>query len=199
MRVTGPCLADNVLMTHATVSLPGFSAPGVGFEQPFAMLHACHERVTRSLDLLRRLLDRLQLCGPDDQVRAAALDVWRYFELAAPAHHIDEERHVLPLLRRSGDPHLIDVAQRLQADHDALDAVWRQLGPLLRQLHESPAALSAAMIELLRAEAAAFIAIHEPHLPLEDAVAFPAAQQRLQGADLQAMGEEMRNRRGEAA
>ena len=26
---------------------PGFNAPGVGFEDPFAMLQACHERVLR--------------------------------------------------------------------------------------------------------------------------------------------------------
>ena len=37
-----------------TSALPGFNAPSVGFEQPFAMLEACHERVQRTLALLQR-------------------------------------------------------------------------------------------------------------------------------------------------
>ena len=38
-----------------TVPLPGFGAAAVGFDTPFEMLEACHERVQRSLDLLQRL------------------------------------------------------------------------------------------------------------------------------------------------
>ena len=109
------------------VSLPHVRAPEVGFEQPFAMLDACHERVRRSLDLLRRLVEHLQTVGHDADARSAAHDVWRYFEIAAPAHHADEERHVLPRLRATGDLWLTDVARRLQADHDALNGVWQQL------------------------------------------------------------------------
>jgi hemerythrin-like domain-containing protein len=186
-------------MDNSVVSLPGLRSPGVGFEQPFLMLQACHERVTRSLQLLRRLLDHLGAVGHDADARAAAHDVWRYFEIAAPAHHADEERHVLPLLRQSGDPALAEVARRLQADHDALHAVWRDLGPLLRQVHASPSALSSASLDRLRADAAAFVAIHERHLPLEDDIAFPAARQRMQPGDLQAMGDEMQRRRNTAA
>lgn len=191
-------LADNAGMDDATVSLPLFGSPAVGFEQPFAMLQACHERVARSLDLLQRLLDHLEQSGCDEQARSAAHDVWRYFELAAPAHHADEERHVLPLLRASGDLWLAEVARRLQADHEELRAVWGELGPLLLRLHRSQDAMTPARADMLRAQVAAFIAIHERHVPLEDAVAFPAAQARLQPAALEAMGEEMRHRRGAA-
>ena len=38
-----------------SAGLPGFNTPAVGFEQPFAMLEACHERVERTLTLLSRL------------------------------------------------------------------------------------------------------------------------------------------------
>jgi hemerythrin-like domain-containing protein len=188
--------ADNGRMVDVAVSLPQVRSPAASFEQPFAMLQACHERVTRSLDLLQRLLDHLDSVGLDDQVRAAAHDVWRYFEIAAPAHHADEEQHVLPLLRCSGDPHLVEVARRLQADHDALHVVWGDLGPLLLKVHASPSPLTPKAANMLRAHAAAFIAIHQQHLPLEDDTAFPAALARMQGANLQAMGEEMAKRRG---
>ncbi|HEU5293329.1 MAG TPA: hemerythrin domain-containing protein [Burkholderiaceae bacterium] len=182
-------------MDAAAVSLLRFETPGAGFEQPFAMLAACHERVVRSLDLLQRLLEHLDRVGRDEQARAAAHDVWRYFELAAPAHHTDEERHVLPLLCQSGDPHLVDVAQRLQADHDALRAVWRALGPLLSKVHAAPSALTPEDSQRLRAQAAAFIAIHEQHLPLEDDVAFPATRSRMLPEQLRAMSDDMQHRR----
>ena len=34
------------------ITLPGHRAPGAGFEAPFEMLDACHERVHRMLALL---------------------------------------------------------------------------------------------------------------------------------------------------
>ncbi|RYF75253.1 MAG: hemerythrin domain-containing protein, partial [Comamonadaceae bacterium] len=76
--------------------IPGFNAPGVGFEQPFAMLEACHERVQRTLALLGRLRGHVQAHGADEPARQAARDVLRYFDIAAPLHHEDEELHVFP-------------------------------------------------------------------------------------------------------
>ena len=52
--------------------LPGFSAPAVGFEQPFAMLEACHERVQRTLALLARLRAHVRQHGADEDARQAA-------------------------------------------------------------------------------------------------------------------------------
>ena len=57
------------------IALPGFDSPGVGFEQPFEMLQACHERVQRSLDLLGRLEEHIDRKGHDAQSRSAATDV----------------------------------------------------------------------------------------------------------------------------
>ncbi|AVO48995.1 hypothetical protein C6568_06825 [Melaminivora suipulveris] len=73
----------------ARVSLPGVRAPGAGFDEPFAMLDACHERVRRSLDLLERLRAYLPDKGCDDSARQAARDVLRYFDIAAPLRHED--------------------------------------------------------------------------------------------------------------
>ena len=74
-----------------------------GFEQPFEMLSACHDRVRRSLALLGRLCEHVEVHGTDAQACQAAADVLRYFSLAAPAHHEDEERHVVPALYARGD------------------------------------------------------------------------------------------------
>ena len=103
----------------ATVTLhPG---PGAGFEEPFEMLVACHQRVLRMLDLTQRLAAHLREAGADADAQQAARDVMRYFDLAAPAHHEDEERHVLPRLRQGGQAALAD---RLHADHTLMSATW---------------------------------------------------------------------------
>ena len=107
--------------------LPGFSAPAVGFEQPFAMLEACHERVQRTLALLARLRAHVRQHGADTDARQAARDVLRYFDIAAPLHHQDEELHVFPLLRAQASPEVQALVQRLQQDHLAMTADWARL------------------------------------------------------------------------
>lgn len=60
------------------------------------MLEACHERVQRTLGLLGRLREHVRKQGVDNDARQAARDVLRYFDIAAPLHHQDEELHVFP-------------------------------------------------------------------------------------------------------
>lgn len=93
-----------------TSALPGFNAPSVGFEQPFAMLEACHERVQRTLALLQRLRAHVLEHGADVPAQQAARDVLRYFDIAAPLHHEDEELHVFPLLLAQGSPDVAALA-----------------------------------------------------------------------------------------
>jgi len=181
--------------THSSVPFPGVRTPAAGFDEPFAMLAACHERVTRSLDLLGRLVAHVQTVGVDTSARAAAHDVWRYFELAAPAHHTDEELHVMPRLRATGDPVLTAVARRMQADHDELRALWRQLGPRLAALHDADDAPTADALQVLAELADAFVARHRRHLALEDDVAFPRARPLIGVDDERAVGDEMARRR----
>ena len=96
-------------MSKVSASIPGFSAPAVGFEQPFEMLEACHDRVRRSLALLRRIVDHVDAHGHDAASRSAVADVLRYFDLAGPHHHEDEEEDLFPAL--------IEKARRLSGQH----------------------------------------------------------------------------------
>ena len=105
-------------------ALPGVHAPGAGFEAPFEMLAACHERVERMLALLSRLQAHLLESGCDASARQAASDVMRYFDLAAPLHHQDEELHVFPPLLAGPDGGLHSLVQRLLEDHRAMDVAW---------------------------------------------------------------------------
>lgn len=104
----------------ATKSFPGFESPAAGFDEPFEMLDACHDRLRRSLELLERLQRYLLTHAVDEQARQAALDALRYFTVAAPLHHEDEERHVVPLLRQSGQRVWEDASTRLMQDHEQI-------------------------------------------------------------------------------
>jgi hemerythrin-like domain-containing protein len=169
------------------------SAPAVGFEQPFDMLEACHDRVRRSLDLLARLIVHVDQHGHDAQSRSAARDVLRYFDLAAPHHHEDEERHVFPRLMASGDDTLVQAAQRLRVDHERMSQGWSELRPVLAVWSEEGATSPADVP--MRAQAQAFQALYAAHLPIEEGLVFPAARSRCDPAAIDAMGREMQQRR----
>lgn len=174
-------------------ALPGFNSPAVGFEQPFEMLEACHDRVRRSLALLDKLLAHVASKGHDAQSRSAAADVLRYFDLAAPLHHLDEETHVFPLLLEQGDAAVRKTVQTLQDDHTAMGHLWLRLRMVLLDWRdaETPAALTTAT----RTDAASFALLYANHLKAEEGLVFPQARSRLDAAGLAAMGRQMQARR----
>lgn len=162
------------------------AGPAVGFDQPFEMLAACHERVRRSLDLLLRLQAHVAAHGADAQAQDAARDVLRYFDLAGPKHHEDEERHVLPRLRAAGQGAL---AERLAADHAEMTRQWAALRPALSAIAQAaPGPLDSSACD-------AYAALYAAHMVAEEGEAFPQAAEGLAPQALAAMGEEMAARR----
>lgn len=180
-----------------TASLPGFDSPAVGFDQPFEMLEACHDRVRRSLALLGRLLAYLSDHPHDAQSRSAARDVLRYFELAAPLHHQDEERHVFPRLAGDADAALTDAVARLRADHAQMESLWAGLRPLLQGWAGEAAV--AVPDEPARQLAAAFSGLYAQHLEVEETRVFPAARAGIGEEELRSMSQDMAKRRKPAA
>lgn len=176
-----------------STALPGFDTPAVGFEQPFEMLVACHTRVNRTLGLLRRLIDHIDANGHDAQSRAAASDVLRYFDIAAPLHHEDEELHVFPALADSGDAQLLQAVATLQADHLRMSALWAALrGELVRWRDDTAAP---PIDEATRQGAATFIGLYAAHIATEENQVYPAASGRFDAAGLARIGAEMQARR----
>lgn len=176
-------------------SLPGVHAPGAGLEAPFDMLAACHERVERMLVLLARLQQYLLEHGRDESARQAARDVMRYFDLAAPLHHQDEERHVFPPLLAGPDAGLRILVQRLLQDHRDMNTAWLPARSVLHEIAESPVA-EAALTATQTAALDRFAGLYERHLADEDRLAYPAAQVVLTTQALQAMSQDMMQRRG---
>ncbi len=170
--------------------LPG---PAPGFEQPFEMLEACHERVHRMLDLLERLRGYLPEHDADRSARDAARDVMRYFDQAAPNHHRDEELHVFPPLLAGGDADTAALVRRLQQDHVRMESAWQSARAVLARIE------SGELGSLAPADDAAldaFAGLYDGHIEAEEAIAYPAAAALLDEPAQAAMGEEMMRRRG---
>jgi hemerythrin-like domain-containing protein len=150
------------------------------------MLLACHDRVRRSLDLLLRLQAHVARHGTDREAQDAARDVLRYFDLAGPKHHEDEERHVLPRLRAAGQSTLAD---RLAADHVEMTRQWAALRRALEALTAGRA------IPLDAAACQAYASLYAAHMAAEEGQAFPQAAVGLPADTEAAMGAEMAGRR----
>lgn len=171
------------------------STPAVGFDQPFEMLEACHDRVERTLTLLQRLVTHIDSKGHDASSRSAATDVMRYFDLAAPHHHLDEEKHVFPPVTASGRSDLVDSVKILLQDHEDLHRQWADLRPVL-QAWSNPMLESGPVSAHTHQAVKTYCERYAQHKLLEDSVVYPEARQLIASADdLQVMGTEMKTRR----
>lgn len=178
-------------MSSLPPTIPLYRSPSAGFEQPFEMLRACHERVERMLRLLQRLRVHLLTQGHDEQARQAARDVMRYFDTAAPAHHEDEERHVFPPLLAAG-LHRETIA-RLQHEHLEMTALWPQVRGLLQRVVEGPWVPFTPEDE---GTLERYARLYDWHVAAENELVYPAAQRQLDALAQATMGEEMSRRRG---
>jgi hemerythrin-like domain-containing protein len=176
------------------ITLPGHSAPTVGFEVPLEMLAACHGRVQHQCETLQRLLAHLKDHGADRPAQEAARAVMRYFDSAARHHHEDEEQDLFPALLESMAGSDAVCLRKLTAalcdDHRALERCWAGLRKQLRQVADGQAAA------LGEAGVASFVRLYEQHIATEEAELLPMAARLLSETELDRIGLAMRVRRG---
>lgn len=178
------------------VSLAGHRPPAAGFEAPFEMLATCHERMERTLDLQARLQQHLLDTGCDDAARQAARDVMRYFDIAAPLHHQDEELHVFPPLLAGPDLALHRLVERLVQEHRAMEHAWIAARGVLDAIASSAASSWQPLDQSHIAALTQFSSLYRAHLDAENDVAYPAAQAALPAHAVLAMSQDMMQRRG---
>ncbi len=169
--------------------------PQADHEQPFEWLRACHDRVERMLELLQRLQDHVARHGADEQGAQAAQQVLRYFDLAAPQHHEDEERHVFPRLLERGDDRLRGLVQRLQSDHTAMAADWSRVRQALLRLQAAQGDAAWRWTDDERAVLARFALRYEGHIAAEEGEVFAMAEHLMTPAQRVEMSEDMMRRR----
>ncbi len=178
--------------------LPGHSAPAAGFEAPFEMLATCHDRVERMLALQVKLQQHLLDKGCDEPARQAARDVMRYFDLAAPLHHQDEELHVFPPLLAGANAALRALVQRLMQEHRQMEVDWAEARRTLMAIADSTESGWTPLTPSQTGALSQFAALYRQHLDDENSTAYPAARAALPPQALEAMSEDMMQRRGVA-
>lgn len=170
--------------------LPQPVAPRI--DDPMALLRACHEKVDRFTRLAQRLRDHVQAHGADAQAQEAATAVLRYFTLAAPLHHADEDENLFTALRALGRPQLNAHIDALQQEHDTLGSLWRAIQPWLAHIasgqNDRPAP----------PEVDTFAERYRAHAQQEEALVYPHATD-LDAATLHALAEAMVARRSAPA
>jgi hemerythrin-like domain-containing protein len=167
--------------------------PAAGFDEPFEMLTACHERAERMLRLLERLAQHLGEVGCDANAKQAARDIMRYFDTAGPAHHEDEERHLFPVLIAQGAPDMVALVERLRHEHESMSEQWETLRVDLDQLNQGTWPVQTLPEALPRWDS--FAALYRSHIAAEETHVYPAARQSLDSSDCSEMGREMAQRR----
>lgn len=175
-------------MSDATTVTTPESAPRDGFE----VLDVCHRHIVLTLGKLSAVIARLSAVGPDQECRAMARDVERFFTTTVRQHHEDEERHVFPQVLVNADDDMVQAVSRLQQDHNWLEEDWMELAPHLVAVAEGQSWYD---VDLLREGAAVFTALLHDHIALEEAVVYPASRGRLALAQRQEIGREMAARR----
>ena len=181
------------------VGFPGHRAPGVGFEAPFEMLSACHERVERMLALLVKLRQHLTENGWDTQAAAAASDVMRYFDLAAPQHHLDEEIHVFPAVLALNNRQLDLLVYRLKQEHLQMETLWVVVRQALDGVAKANAQDWQGFSDADNVHMDSFFAAYKDHINDEEIYVYPAASSALNEEQLQGMSHDMMRRRGHGA
>jgi hemerythrin-like domain-containing protein len=160
-----------------------------GFDQPLALLRACHTRILDHCDLLEAIAARLRDGAVDDAARDAARKVVSYFSTSARLHHQDEDKDLFPLLIRQSLK-LAEMIHGLKQAHTELDALWATLEPELKRF---PNVTDAdAFID----QTGRFCELNREHIKRENMEFLPLADSSLSSQQLKDIGVAMAGRRG---
>ena len=166
--------------------------PAPSFDEPLAMLQACHLRIETELASLERLAEQPGSKGGDADACAAAQRVLEYFDTEGALHHGDEDDDLFPLLRaRAGARDRAEIAaviDELEREHASMDAQWQRLRQSLAQIVAGEGSLDAD-------EVGRFAWVYRRHMQNESAAVLPFASDALDHADRVALGERMAARR----
>jgi len=163
------------------------------FNNPLALLHACHGKIQAQCETLRRLSGHLASNGCDLQAQQAAQKILHYFDTSGQFHHQDEEENLFPGLRQSAgsEKPAVDVLlDRLLSEHAVMASAWSGLRSVLLQLVKGiHAPLGDALLDK-------FITSYANHIDLEERELLPLAARLLSSQQIAEIGKQMAERRG---
>lgn len=167
--------------------------PAPSFDDPLALLRACHDRILGQCLTLERLQQHLPGHGCDADAQQAARAILRYFDIAGRHHHDDEEQDLFPAMLASGDAEAARLIGGLLAEHQQMEAAWQALRPQL-------AGIAAGETAALDTQAALrFMDAYRNHIAQENPHLLPLAARLLNAAQLANIGKHMAQRRNAAS
>lgn len=169
------------------------------FNDPLGLLVHCHERIEAQLRSLEQAAEILRAGDMKLLPRVFfAVDVaCTHFAIPGVKHTEDEEVSLFPRLREQGGSagqEALAAMSELESQHRSAERLHAQFDELVGNL---PRDGSAEEKELDRFGnmIAELTALYRPHILLENNLVFPVAARVLPASAIQALGEEMRNRR----
>lgn len=166
-----------------------FPSAAPDFSDPLGLLRACHERVLQHCDTLENLAAHIGDKGIDQDAKEAAAQIHKYFSVAGKHHHQDEEQDIFPRLARISLK-LADRVHKLKKEHEAIDAMWEPLAPLLAR----PATITDT--DAFSTMAQQYADANRDHVRSENEELLDMAQHIFGRDELNAIGEKMAERRG---
>lgn len=175
--------------------LKGSAAKSATFEQPIDLLLSCHEKIIHFSSALVKIVIAVQKEGWNEQYTNSVDQVRHYFNVASPAHHLDEEMHLFPAIIAL-DPelkkaHSIDMLTMINAmikEHVESDALWATLDKMLAERSDD--------FSTLKNLSRQFKSDMHEHAKIENEQIFPYAKAHISEADLKKIGLAIARRRG---
>lgn len=166
----------------------------VGFDDPLEMLLACHRRIEKQLETLRRLRAHVDVNGVNAEASQAAHGVLRYFLKSAMHHHEDEEKDLFPLLEhRITDPaeraRFDAIRAKLESEHREIESHWSRLKRPLEGIAEG------LTRPLPASDVHAFAAAYARHILAEESALQEFFDRWLDEGDRRTLGRSMSARR----
>ncbi|WP_198263670.1 hemerythrin domain-containing protein [sulfur-oxidizing endosymbiont of Gigantopelta aegis] len=168
---------------------------GVSFEHPLTLLLSCHDKVKHFSSALVTLSLALKKEGWNEQLVASSDQIRRYFNVAAPEHHLDEEEHLFPAiialdpeLKKPQSLAIVQLIHRLIKEHVESDSLWESLDGLLAERSNDFARLGKLSADFKRE-------MHT-HADIENEQIFPYAKANMSDEILKAIGLSIAKRRG---
>ncbi|BEV72890.1 MULTISPECIES: hemerythrin domain-containing protein [unclassified Paludibacterium] len=169
-------------------TLESLTHPAPSFDQPLDMLLACHDQIRRFCDLLDKLVPHISEHGVDDAARSTIESIVRYFDVAGPSHHADEEDELFPILEArvpSAPPKL----EQLSAEHGYLHSRWNAIRDDLLALKNGDISV------ISRIEIEEFVRQYRMHAAIEEAWLIPTADKVMTEEEKREAGKHMAAKR----
>ena len=164
------------------------SVAAPSFDEPLDMLYACHDKVRVFCEQLDALPGYIASHGHSHAALNTIHGIVRYFEIAGPAHHQDEEDELFPLIL-ARQPEAAPKIEQLLGEHGYLHSRWNAI-------RDDLLAFSEGKLEQLNgAEILEFTRLYREHAQREEAWLFPVAGTLISEDELAEAGKRMAARR----